>query len=141
MKRKTMWAVTTGSSDYSVQVLFPTEEQAQEHAAALSDDEGDVTEFFVIEEGQPSQAIVWTARYNTYHGEDSEINTYSEIKWDYEWDFPRDKRPVLTVMPKTAPVAARGGWWCSAKSPDRKAAIKAVADCVAQHKAELAGIA
>ncbi len=130
---RTVWAASSGSySDYSVDCLFETEEDAQAYIDAGHAEH--VESFEMHPAGyRPNTTTVYRA-FIASHLHEMEVS--SEGRLDDDGSVTREfRRPVVNVSDQraawTAPSSPylRGGYWnVSAYCLDREAAIKACAD-------------
>lgn len=138
MKTKTLYAVVSGSySDYQIHVLFPTQAAAEAHAATRNKlktwdhDRHNVQSFLLVEEGEPTAKVFWHANAAPYI---KGIETHNEVIWE-----EADDREAVPTRPNVR-VWGDNQQYVQATGPDKRSVIKAVADKLAQLKAQREGI-
>ena len=138
-----IWAVTRGSySDYRVQALFATKEQAQHHLAVARGTSGDIwnrpediEEFDFYDEGEEPVLVTEYSRMAEVW-DDGRVTQEREgvrTEWDYDPLFGRPTaRPSVRFV--RAPIHKDKGGRLEIRGTDKQAVDQAFSDNLAQLK-------
>lgn len=151
MEARTVWAVVSGEySDYKIHVLFPTEQQAEAHAARRRKLEGHnkqsygaatVEPFLLVEQGEPDAKVFWHA--SCWYGTEPWMEQARQRERAHKtvvWETEQTDHPVFSQNVPARPTVNVYKDHVSATGPDKRSVTKAVADRVAQLMADHAGI-